>query len=62
MVDRPAAMDRLPNLIGVGALASAVSISGVWWLVASEQRRERRQAVVAEMYRRINDAQDSPDQ
>ena len=62
MVDRPAAMDRLVNLVGVGALASAVSLSGVWWLVASEQRRQRREAALAEMYRRINDAQDSPDQ
>jgi hypothetical protein len=62
MVDRPAAMDRLLNLVGVGALASAVSLSGVWWLVASEQRSQRREAALAEMYRRINDAQDSPDQ
>jgi hypothetical protein len=62
LVDRPVTLDRLLHLIAVGALASAVSATVVWARVVGQRRRKQRETVVADVYRRIDDAQNSSDQ
>ncbi|WP_432838777.1 hypothetical protein [Dactylosporangium sp. CA-092794] len=59
VADRPGAVDRLLQLAAMVSVASAVSATMVLLPVIGEQRREAREAAMAEIYRRLNAADDS---
>jgi hypothetical protein len=61
LVDRPAVVDRLLHLVALVSVASAASAIMVLLVVIGEQRRETREAAMAEIYRRLNEADDSTD-
>jgi hypothetical protein len=61
LVDRPAVVDRLLHLVALVSVASAASAIMVLLIVIGEQRRETREAAMAEIYRRLNEADDSTD-
>ena len=61
VVDRPGVVDRLLHLVAMVSVASAASATMVLLVVIGEQRREAREAAMAEIYRRLNEAGDSTD-
>jgi len=60
-VDRPAVVDRLLRLVAMVSVASAASATMVLLVVIGEQRREAREAAMAEIYRRLGETDDSSD-
>lgn len=58
LVDRPAVVDRLLHLVALVSAASAATAVIVLLLVIGEQR-QTREAAMAEIYRRLNEADDS---
>jgi hypothetical protein len=61
LVDQPAVVDRLLHLVALVSVASAASAIMVLLPVIGEQRRETREAAMAEIYRRLNETDDSSD-
>jgi hypothetical protein len=57
-VDRPAVVDRLLHLVAFVSVASAASAAMVLLVVIGEQRREAREAAMADIYRRPGEADD----
>jgi NifU-like protein involved in Fe-S cluster formation len=54
-------VDRGLHLVALVSAAAAASAAMVLLLVIGEQRREAREAAMADIYRRLGDADDSAD-
>lgn len=61
VVDRPTVVDRLLHMVALVSAAAAASAVMVLLVVIGEQRREAREAVMADIYRRLGAADDSAD-